>query len=686
MSPHHFSVRRVSAVGTTQILMKGGMHDIAYSLQYTPGVRTTHPNTGVLPFSAQSMPGALTPSGIQQQQKKYNPGNAQIQAPASEVGGQSALPTWRVHPRGPRRRMPRHSLTGGNFGPRFFSTKIPNLSGAFSPTKIWAPAERPPIPRSAGASTMLGRRQYDAQWAPVHRSASIASQHPQQRTLHFYVNDHKPQYCHLNPPRQYPRGSPMLAHPFDQGQLILRPTYNPIPSSPSPAPSNNFYAVLALLLGQYHPPRMHPNDLRDSSASARTSCSLQAFSSPQSCVIRATRRTSGHRHRGQRPRTLKASMSNRLPSRRLHISMLQSGTAFAVFVVDASYAGDSAHPLQMLPLQPRLPRRTHLPPCAPRHLTGPHPIHEPHGFPDGARLCWSSRIHAFDAHVWVQLDSSARRRTADAKEYTDTTACTRRRPSPMRLARREVGVHDGFLARARHRRQLFLMREWAASAFRREEQAGGHMFRINAVLTLSASRLCPTAALERPRTSTDARGRGICAWTWAWRVGAVGHWRRAGFDLEVTKRAACMGARGCAVGCAVSGREGAGAASSQTSMSSETETEIQVLAVVAPKKFVHSPYANGPVVDVDGVIDIHSDGAGLASAFVGSCTSYIPSAYTQQLLDPGYCWTPYTSSFPDNSCSKMSWEDGKLGTTQRGHGTASVVDEGLARQLLSRTK
>ncbi|KAJ7696262.1 hypothetical protein B0H17DRAFT_1198183 [Mycena rosella] len=31
-----------------------------------------------------------------------------------------------------------------------------------------------------------------------------------------------------------------------------------------------------------------------------------------------------------------------------------------------------------------------------------------------------------------------------------------------------------FLARARHRRQLFLMREWAASAFRREEQAGGN--------------------------------------------------------------------------------------------------------------------------------------------------------------------------------------------------------------------
>ncbi|KAJ7667345.1 hypothetical protein B0H17DRAFT_1142750 [Mycena rosella] len=143
------------------------------------------------------------------------------------------------------------------------------------------------------------------------------------------------------------------------------------------------------------------------------------------------------------------------------------------------------------------------------------------------------------------------------------------------------------------------MHEWAASAFRHEEQAGGHMFRINAVLTLGASRLCPTAALD-----TDVRGQGICAWTWAWRVGAIGHWRRAGFNLEVTKRAACMGAR---------------------EMHSWMR-KIQVLAVVAPPKFVHLPYANGCTVDVDGVIDIHSDGTGLASVFEGMPASMSLSA------------------------------------------------------------
>ncbi|KAJ7672919.1 hypothetical protein B0H17DRAFT_1208498 [Mycena rosella] len=54
MGPHHFSVRRISALTTTQgphewifARVEGGMRDIAYSLRYTPGVRYYPPGRGI---------------------------------------------------------------------------------------------------------------------------------------------------------------------------------------------------------------------------------------------------------------------------------------------------------------------------------------------------------------------------------------------------------------------------------------------------------------------------------------------------------------------------------------------------------------------------------------------------------------------------------------------------------------
>ncbi|KAJ7688124.1 hypothetical protein B0H17DRAFT_1135776 [Mycena rosella] len=378
----------------------------------------------------------------------------------------------------------------------------------------------------------FGRAQAPAERPPT-------SQRPQQRTLHFYVDDHKPQYCHLNPPQQYPRGSPTLALPFDQGQLILwqsprltilfpphlcrRPqtllcrsctSAGPIPP-PSDAPQRppgllrfgaDFLLATGLLVTSILCYPHHAENLGSSTSRA---------------TVKQATLTSVAYFNAAEPGQLSQSLSLMHP-------MLEA-----------------LHTLvQMLPLQPRLPRRTPLPPCAPVVRHGPHPICEPHGFltvpasagaagstqtptsgiRDTRDLLLNSRtsIHGV-CFTGIPRDIEARRAglpqmreeifmpmlfwlcaqslalklkisgggTPVLVAAVDTlgkygAARGGGRQTQRNIRTRQhahVGVHPEcarhaansacttvFLARARHRRQLFLMHEWAASAFRREEK------------------------------------------------------------------------------------------------------------------------------------------------------------------------------------------------------------------------